>query len=69
VNDIANFEPLPPAMIERYIQRGARAYHRPGWILVDEARYGRWVAMFETAYTVREQHRFGGYTAYYLMPR
>jgi len=69
VNNVANFEPLPPAMIERYIQRGARAYHRPGWILVDEARYGHWVAMFETAYDVREKHRFGAYTAYYLMPR
>lgn len=69
VNNVANFEPFPEALIERYIRRGAVAYHRPGWILVDDAKYGHWVDLFKTAYDVRERQRFGTYSAYYLAPR
>jgi hypothetical protein len=69
VNNVANFEVLPDTMIERYIRRGAIAYHRPGWILVDDAKYGHWVDMFKTAYDVREQESLGSYSAYYLVPR
>jgi len=69
VNNVANFEPFPDAMIERYIRRGAVTYHRPGWLLVDDAKYHHWVDMFKTAYDVREQKRFGTYSAYYLVPR
>jgi hypothetical protein len=37
--------------------------------LVDDAKYDHWVDMFKTAYDVREQKRFGTYSAYYLVPR
>jgi len=37
VNNVANFEPLPGAMIVNYIQRGAAAYRRPGWIQIGRA--------------------------------
>lgn len=69
VNNVANFRPLPRPMIEHYIRRGAIAYHRPGWILVDDVHYGRWLAMFKTAYDVRERKQFGTYSAYDLVPR
>ncbi len=68
MNNLANFEPLPDAMIIHYIRRGAAIYRRPGWILVDNADYGRWVDLFRTAYDVREQKVLGTYTAYYLVP-
>lgn len=68
VNNLANFAPLPGSMILHYIERGAVAYHRPGWILAD-AEYGWWVKAFKTAYDVREQKAFGTYRAYYLVPR
>lgn len=69
VNNAANFTPLPDAMIVRYIKRGARAYRRPGWTLIDNAKYGHWVTMFATAYDVRHSEAFGTHTAYYLVPR
>lgn len=69
VNNVANFEPLPDRLIVHYIGRGARVYHRPGWILVDDTRYKRWIAMFETAYDVQERRKFGKYSAIYLVPR
>ncbi len=68
VNNIANFEPLPGAMIVHYIGRGAAAYHRPGWILINSS-HGPWVDAFKTAYDVRAQKTFGSYYAYYLVPR
>jgi len=69
VNDAANFEPLPRSMVMRYVCRGALAYRRPGWILVDQRNYGGWVSVFEAAYDVREQLSFGSYRAYHLFPR
>jgi len=68
VNNIANFEPLPEPMIQHYIERGAAAYHRAGWILADE-EHGRWLAAFNKVYDVSEQKSFGKYRAYYLTPR
>ncbi len=68
VNNIANFSPLPDPMVLHYIRQGATSYHRPGWILAD-ANYAHWVDMFKTSYAVREQRQFGGYRAYYLVPR
>jgi hypothetical protein len=69
VNNVANFAPLPDAKITQYIRRGAVAYHRPGWILVDDTKYRHWVDMFKTAYAVREEKRLGTYSAYYMVPR
>ena len=68
VNNVANFEPLPGAMIVDYIQRGAAAYRRPGWILVGPG-FSAWALAFRTAYDVREEKVFGRYHAYYLVPR
>jgi hypothetical protein len=69
VNSLANFEPLPPAMIKRFVCRGALAYRRPGWLLLDQRDYGSWLALFEAGYEVRRQVGFGSYRAYYLVPR
>lgn len=69
VNNAANFEPLPRALITRFVCRGAETYRRDGWILVDERRYSAWVPMFEAGYQIREQARFGDYRAYHLSPR
>ena len=69
VNNAANFEPLPRALVERFICRGAEAYRRPGWILLDERKYSAWVAMFEAGYEISEQAGFGVYQAYHLTPR
>lgn len=68
VNNVANFAKLPRAMTLRYIQRGALAYHRSGWILAD-AKHREWVENFKIAYDVRERRSFGTYEAYYLVPR
>ena len=68
VNNIANYSPLPGAMIVEYIQRGAAAYRRPGWILVGPG-FSAWALAFRTAYDVREEKAFGRYRAYYLVPR
>ena len=69
VNNVANFEPFPGPLMTLFICRGAVAYARPGWILVDERKYAAWVAAFETAYDVREQVDFGSYRALHLSPR
>ena len=69
VNNAANFEPLPRALITRFVCRGAEAYRRDGWILVDERKYSAWVPMFEAGYQISEQAGFGAYRAYHLSPR
>jgi hypothetical protein len=69
VNNAANFEPLPKPLVTRFICRGAEAYRRPGWILVDERKYSAWVPMFETGYQISEEAQFGAYRAYHLSPR
>lgn len=69
VDNVANFEPFPRNLITRFICRGAAAYRRPGWILVDEPGYSPWVAMFQAGYEMREEVRFGTYHAYHLFPR
>jgi hypothetical protein len=48
---------------------GDRAGRLRFWILVDDVHYGRWLAMFKTAYDVRERKQFGTYSAYDLVPR
>lgn len=68
VNNVANFEPLPGAMIVDYIKRGAAAYRRPGWILVGPG-FSAWALAFSTVYDVREEKAFGRYRAYHLVPR
>ena len=69
VNNAANFEPLPRALVTRFVCRGAEAYRRDGWILVDERKYSAWVPMFEAGYQISEQQGFGVYRAYHLLPR
>lgn len=69
VNNAANFEPLPRALIIRFVCRGAEAYRRDGWILVDQRKYSDWVPMFEAGYQISEQAGFGAYRAYHLSPR
>lgn len=69
VDDLANFEPFPRALIIRFVCRGAAAYGRPGWILVDERKYSAWVPMFVAGYEVSEEVGFGTYRAYHLVPR
>ncbi|WP_022684320.1 hypothetical protein [Sphingobium bisphenolivorans] len=68
VNNVANFEPLPGAMIVDYIQRGAASYQRPGWIMVGPG-FHAWARAFQTAYDIREERAFGRYRAYHLVPR
>lgn len=68
VNNVANFEPLPGAMIVDYIRRGAATYRRPGWILVGPG-FSAWALAFRTVYDVREEKAFGRYRAYHLVPR
>jgi hypothetical protein len=69
VNNRANFAPLPRPMIEHYIRQSAAVYKMPGWLLVENDGFGDWPVMFETAYRIGETKRFGGYTAYYMVPR
>ncbi len=69
VNNRANFAPLPRPMIEHYIRQSAAAYKKPGWLLVENDGFSAWPVMFETAYRVAEVKRFGGYTAYHMVPR
>jgi hypothetical protein len=69
VNNYANFEPLPQAMITRFACRGALIYRRAGWLLIDQRKIRFWMPPFEAAYEVREQVGFGSYRAYHLSPR
>lgn len=68
VNNIANFEPLPGAMILDYIQRSAASYRRSGWIIVGPG-FQPWADAFQTAYDVRERKSLGRYQLLYLTPR
>lgn len=70
VNNVANFEPLPPALIAHYIHRGAVAYCRPGWLVVDESHYASWVKLFEADYRIDDRRTFfSDYVAYRLVPK
>ncbi len=69
VNNRANYEPLPRPMIEHYIRRSAATYGKSGWMVVENDGYSDWPVMFQTAYRMAEVKRFGGYTAYYMVPR
>lgn len=68
VNNIANFEPLPGAMILDYIQRSAASQRRSGWIVVGPG-FQPWADAFLTAYDVRKRKSLGRYEALYLTPR
>ena len=69
VNSVINYAPLPQPMIEHYIRQSAAVYQKSGWLLVENDGFGDWPVMFQTAYSVAEVKRFGGYTAYYMVPR
>jgi len=68
VNNFANYGALPPEVAERFIRQGAATFGRPGWLLLEEGFAG-WLAPFGRAYDVAEEHRFGTYAAYRLVPR
>ena len=69
MSNLSTYGLLPAPVAERFIRRGALAYRRPGWMLVDRAHPGPWLDLFRTAYEVSEQRDFGGFTAYRLVPR
>lgn len=69
VNSLANYGDLPPSVIEHFVRRGAAAYRRAGWLLVDQTQPGPWLDYFRAAYDVAEERGFGGFTAYRLVPR
>jgi len=69
MSNLSTYGLLPAPVVERFIRRGALAYRRPGWMLVDRAHPGPWLDLFRTAYEVTEQRDFGGFTAYRLVPR
>ncbi len=69
VNNIANYAPLPPALVSRYIQRGAERYRRSGWIIVERENYGKWVLMFAKSYEISAVKERGRYTAYLMTPK
>jgi len=69
VNNAANFEPLPRALITRFVCRGSETYRRPGWLLVDERKYSAWVPLFQAGYEIGDEVGFGTYRAYHLSPR
>jgi hypothetical protein len=69
MTNLATYALLPPATIEHFIGRGAEVFRQPGWLLVDRSYTVEWLGRFRVAYEVTEEHEFGGYTAYRLVPR
>ncbi len=71
VNNSANFDPLPNAIILHYIRRGAAVYHRPGWIVIHRAQVGdsHWLPLFRVVYDVDAQRDYGTYVAFHLTPK
>lgn len=69
VNNLANILPLPGDVVRHYIERGAAVYHRPGWLVLSRSDYGKSLGLFQTAYDVTEERRYGAYSAYRLVPR
>lgn len=69
VNNAANFVPLPPEVIRRYVVAGARQFGRAGWMVVANKDAARWLGLFAAAYDPAEQRRYGAYTAYRMEPR
>ena len=69
VNNAANFVPLPPEVIRRYVVAGAKRFGRAGWIVVANKDAPRWLDLFAAAYDPAEQRRYGAYTAYRMVPR
>lgn len=69
MNNLGNFGSLPLPAVEHFIRRGAEAYRRPGWLVIDRRQMGSWLDLFRTAYDVAEERSFGGYAAYRLVPR
>ena len=69
VNNAANFVPLPPEVIRRYVVAGAKRFGRAGWIVVANKDAPRWLDLFAAAYDLAEQRRYGAYTAYRMVPR
>lgn len=69
VNNIANYSPLPPALVGRYVRRGATQFKRGGWIIVEQEQFGKWADLFAEAYDVRVVKRRGPYAAYLMTPK
>jgi len=69
MNDVGTFNLLPPDEVERFIRSSAQDLGRPGWLLVDRLGTSPWPKVFFDAYSVSEEHNFGGYTAYRLVPK
>lgn len=69
VNNVANYSPLPPSLVQRYIRRGAARYRRAGWLIVEEENYSDWPRLFASAYDVRLDQRRGRYAAYLMTPK
>jgi len=78
VNNMANFALLPSETVLKFIQNGAQTYHRAGWVVVDNLRphdwvgahqQDEWLSLFQLCYTITEERKFGGYTAYKLEPK
>ena len=77
VNNKANFDPLPPDAVLKFILNGAKTYHRSGWVVVDNIYYKDWIGkypqdvlgLFQTSYNITQERMFGAYTAYKLEPK
>lgn len=69
VNNIANYSPLAPTLVRRYIRRGAAQYRRPGWLIVDQTRFGEWPLLFAESYEIVAVKRRGRYAAYLMNPK
>jgi len=69
VTNIANYAPLPEALTQAFIKKGAEKFKRPGWILVDRENSAPWLDLFKTSYNLSEKRSFGGYDGYRLVPK
>ena len=69
MNDVGTFNLLPPDEVERFIRSSAQDLRRPGWLLVDSSGASPWPKVFFEAYSISEEHNFGGYTAYRVIPK
>ena len=69
MNDVGTFNLLPPDEVERFIRSSAQDLRRPGWLLVDSSGASPWPKVFFEAYSISEEHNFGGYTAYRVVPK
>jgi hypothetical protein len=69
MNNLANFNPLPPELRRRYVEAGARHWHRPGWIVAQTPLFDDWVDLYRGAYVVTPVRRYPGFITYRAVPR